>query len=94
MQSPTVICELWMIMPFGKLAFERNGYFGFRYINEGIGCTYKPLPTINFDEQQMVRCIALHTISTAGRVHVMHAHARDITQCGIESSSTGSFRCL
>jgi len=40
-----------MIMPFGKFAFERNGYFGFRYIDEGVGCTDKPLPTINFDEQ-------------------------------------------
>ena len=51
MQSPTVICELWMIMPFCKFAFERDGYFGFRYINEGIGRTYKSLPTINLDEQ-------------------------------------------
>jgi hypothetical protein len=50
-QSPTLVCELWMIMPFGKLAFERNGYFGFRYIDEGVGCTYESLPTINFDEQ-------------------------------------------
>ena len=24
----------------------------------------------------------------------MHAHPGDITQCGIESSSTSSFRCL
>jgi hypothetical protein len=55
-----------MIMPFGKLAFERNGNFRFRYIDERICRTYKPLSTIDFDKQQMVRCITLHTIPTAG----------------------------
>ncbi len=65
-QSPTLVGELWMIMPFGKFAFERNGYFGFRYIDEGVGRTHESLPTINFDEHQVVRCIPLDTIPTAG----------------------------
>jgi hypothetical protein len=50
-QSPTLVGELGMVMPGGKFAFEWNGHFGFRYIDEGVGRTDKPFSTINFDKQ-------------------------------------------